>query len=173
MNKQEFEIIDLFADCVNDRIDELHNEGQFNNVLRELQEAVNQLPDRYSINWEFKVNIFDNQREQQIPLLQTGFNAHHSEEPYRHYADSTIQKYYVEGEMSIVPHDYCPHCWEEWGFKFKHTICPYCEYELGKQVKYFLDDDVCPMCEEGTVTSSNPVCDKCEEEVDPQKVVWG
>ena len=111
MNKQEFEIVDSFADCVNDTIDELNTEGRFDNVLNDLQEAVNLLPDQYSINLEIKVNIFDNQRERQIPLLQTGFNAHHSDEPYRHYADSTIQKYYVEGEVSIVPHDYCPHCW--------------------------------------------------------------
>ena len=173
MNKQEFEILDSFTDTVNDKIDELHKEGQFDNVLAELQEAVSQLPEQYSVNLEIKVNIMDEKREMQIPLLQTGFNAVHGSAPYRHYSDSTIQKYYVEGEMSVVPHDYCPHCWGEWDFKFKHTICPYCEYELGKQVKYFLDDDVCPMCEKGTVTSSNPVCDNCGEEVDPQKVVWG
>lgn len=173
MDKQEFEIMDSFADCVNDRIDELHKEGQLDNVLKELQEAVNQLPDKYSVNLEIKVNIFDSKREKQIPLLQTGFNAHHLEKPYRHYGDSTIQKYYVEGNMSVVPHDYCPNCWEEWDFKFQNTACPYCEYELGKQVKYFLDDDVCPMCEEGKVTVNNPVCDKCGKKVDPERVVWG
>ena len=39
MNKQEFEVIDLFADRVNDKIDELHKQGQFNDLLNELQAA--------------------------------------------------------------------------------------------------------------------------------------
>ena len=27
------------------------------------------------------------------------------------WGDSTPQRYIVEGEMAIVPHDYCPTCW--------------------------------------------------------------
>jgi len=173
MNKQEFEAVDALADCVNEKINELHKNKSLEDVLEKLQECVSQLPDHYSLSVDIKVNIFDSKREKQMSLLHTGFNSYHSGEPYRHYGDSSIQKYYVEGNISVIPQNYCPHCWGEWDFKFKHTTCPECGYELGKQVKYLLDDDICPLCEKGTVSVHNPVCDKCGYEVDPQKVVWG
>jgi len=75
--------------------------------------------------------------------------------------------------MCIVPEEFCPHCWGEWMFKFKHTQCSNCEYELGKQVKYLLDNDICPMCQAGKVTMNEPVCDDCGYKVEKEKVVWG
>ena len=57
-------------------------------------------------------------------------------------------------------------------FKFKHNQCGSCGYELGKQVKYLLDNDICPMCQEGTVKIDNPVCDSCDYKVEKDKVVW-
>ena len=173
MNKQEFEMVDAFADCANNKIDELHENKQLEEVLNKLHETARQLPSRYSISIDIKVNIFDSEKEAQISILNTGFNAHSNEKPYRYYGDSSIQKYFVEGEISVVPHNYCPHCWGEWDFKFRHPVCPECNCELGKQVKYLLDDDICPMCQKGTVKIDNPICNECGFEVDAQKVVWG
>jgi hypothetical protein len=36
-----------------------------------------------------------------------------------------------------------------------------------------VDTDVCPFCEEGTVSLTNPACAKCGQEIDPDLVVWG
>ena len=105
--------------------------------------------------------------------MNTGLNCQKNQEPYQYHGDSTPQKYYVNGEMCIVPHDYCPNCWGTWDFKFKDGVCPNCRCELGKEVKYLLDDDVCPWCRQGKVTVEHPVCDQCNFEVDPQRVVWG
>ena len=85
----------------------------------------------------------------------------------------TSQKYFVEGEMCIVPGEFCPNCWGKWGFKFKHNTCPECGYELGKQIKYLLDTDTCPYCQEGKISVDKPTCDECGFEVDNKKVVWG
>ena len=128
--------------------------------------------DSYSLSLNIDFSVFDNEKEKEIKLLQTGLTTSEGE-PYQHSADTSPLKYMVDGEMCIVPEEFCPHCWGEWQFKFKHTTCPECGYELGNQVKYLLDDDTCPYCQEGTVTINNPVCDSCEEEVDPQKVVRG
>jgi len=75
--------------------------------------------------------------------------------------------------MLVVPHDRCPRCWEIWDFKFKHESCTHCGATLGEEVKLLLDTDVCPNCEEGTVSITNPECGKCGCRVDPSKVTWG
>ena len=44
---------------------------------------------------------------------------------------------------------------------------------MGREVKLLLDTDVCPFCEEGKVSLTAPVCDKCGQRIDPGIVVWG
>jgi hypothetical protein len=172
MKQSEFRQLEPTVNKIQDIIDEMLNTGHFTDVKELLTDAIGELPDNYSLNLNIDFSVFDNQREKDIKLLQTGLTTSEGE-AYQHSADTSPLKYMVDGEMCIVPEEFCPHCWGEWQFKFKHTTCPECSYELGKQVKYFLDDDTCPYCQEGTVTINNPVCDSCEEEVDPQKVVWG
>ena len=66
----------------------------------------------------------------------------------------------VNGNIKKVPHDFCPECWREWGFKLKNHCCPECGIEMGKDVKILLDTDNCPNCEEGNVTLNKPKCDE-------------
>ena len=173
MKDTEFRLLDPLTDFIDGKFDELHKTGELDGILAQLKEVVSQLPEDLSVSFDIQLNVFDNDREMGIALLRTGFNCHGGDDPYRHYGDSSVQKYSVNGEMCIVPDDYCPHCWEVWGFKFEQSTCPGCGYELGKEVKHLIDDDICPWCQEGKVTMSNPVCDSCGHEVDPRQVIWG
>jgi ribosomal protein L32 len=172
MKQSEFRQLEPIVDDIQDIIDEMINTGHFTEIQKLLTEAIAELPDSYSLSLNIDFSVFDNEREKEIKLLQTGLTTSEGE-PYQHSADTTPLKYMVDGEMCIVPEEFCPNCWGEWQFKFKHTTCQECGYELGKQVKYLLDDDTCPYCLEGEVTINNPVCEHCGEKVDPQKVVWG
>ena len=172
MKQSEFRQLEPTVDDIQDIIDEMINTGHFNEIQKLLTEVIGELPDSYSVSLNIDFSVFDNEREKGIKLLQTGLTTSEGE-PYQHSADTTPLKYMVDGEMCIVPEEFCPNCWGEWQFKFKHTTCHECGYELGKQIKYLLDDDTCPYCLEGEVTINNPVCEHCGEEVDPQKVVWG
>ena len=172
MKQSEFRQLEPTVNKIQDIIDEMLNTGHFTQIKELLAEAIGELPDNYSLNLDIDFSVFDNQREKVIQLLQTGLTTSEGE-PYQHSADTSPLKYMVDGEMCIVPEEFCPHCWGEWQFKFKHTTCPECGYELGKQVKYLLDDDTCPCCQEGAVTIDRPVCDSCGYEVDPKRVVWG
>jgi hypothetical protein len=40
-------------------------------------------------------------------------------------------------------------------------------------LKLLLDTGVCCFCEEGKVSLTAPVCDKCGQGIDPGIVVWG
>lgn len=173
MKDTDFKLLDPLADSINDKFEELHRAGAFEDILQKLKDAVGQLPDTYSINFGVTMNVFDTDKEKGLSLLTTGFNASIGHDPYRCYGDSSAQKYLVDGQMCTVPDEFCPHCWGPWVFKFKHPACPECGYELGKQVKYLLDRDVCPYCQEGKITIDSPTCDKCGFRVDAQKVVWG
>jgi hypothetical protein len=173
MKDTEFKLLDLLSDSVNDKFEELHKAGAFDDILQKLKDTTGQLPDTYSVSFDIRMNVFDSEGEKSISLLNTGFNASKGREPYRHYGDTSPQKYFVNGQMCTVPDEFCPHCWGQWDFKFKHPLCPECGYELGKQVKYLIDNDVCPYCQEGKITIDSPTCDKCGFKVDEKKVVWG
>lgn len=173
MRDSEFKLLDPLADSINDKFEELHKAGSFEGILRDLKKAVARLPDTYSVSFDIRMNVFDTDREKGLSLLTTGFNAQKGHDLYRHYGDTAPQKCLVDGGTCIVPEDYCPHCWGDRGFKFKNTSCTECGYELRKQVKYLLDDDVRPYCQEGKLTIDNPICSKCGYKVDERKVVWG
>jgi hypothetical protein len=173
MKDSEFKLLEPIADLINDRFDELHKAGAFDEVLLKIKTAIRQLPDTYSVSLDIRMHVFDMARENGINLLNTGINCQKGNEPYRHYADSAPQKYLVDGDICNVLDDYCPHCWGEWGFKFRNPTCPECGYRLGEEVKYVLDDDTCPYCGDGKITMDKPICDKCGFEVDGKKVVWG
>ena len=106
-------------------------------------------------------------------LLTLGLSTSEGKPPFKIYGDSTPQKYVVNGEIQVVPHDRCPHCYGVWDFKLNHLSCTECGATMGQEVKLLLDTDVCPFCEEGKVSLTAPVCEKCGHQIDPSVVVWG
>ena len=173
MDKSTFEVVDPLMDEIAESTDQVLDSpelAQFRTLLTELKKK---LGDRYSVSLGVTVDVFDQEKERGLPLLQTGLSGLGDDEPYHAAGDSTPQKYVADGEMQVVPHDRCPRCWGVWDFKFDHRSCRECGATLGDNVKILLDTDVCPSCEEGRVSMTTPVCSKCGHKVDLTLVVWG
>jgi hypothetical protein len=173
MDRSTFEAIDPHINHAADIIDDLFDSEAISELRPVLVEIMNKLGDRYSVSLAVNLEIFDREREHALPVLQMGLAASEGQEPYKATADSSLQKYVVDGDMQIVPHDYCPRCWGTWDFKLDNRVCGCCGAILGEDIKILLDRDVCPNCEGGIVTSSSPNCEQCGYEVDLTVVTWG
>ncbi|MCS7468517.1 hypothetical protein NZK35_17835 [Stieleria sp. ICT_E10.1] len=172
MEKHVFEKVDPLVDTVADQIDELVDGDSLNEIKNKLADISRELLG-LSVSLDISVQVFDSERENSLPLLQTGLATSDGAAPHQVWGDSSPQRYIVDGEMAIVPHDRCPGCWGPWDFKERNPACPECGIEMGEQVKLLLDSDRCPNCEAGTVTASDPKCSECGYSVDPSHVAWG
>ena len=173
MDRSTFESADPILDEMGAMLDELLDSDRFAALrlaLARLSEAVGP---RYSVNLNVSVDVFDAERSNALPLLTLGLSTSQGKSPYKIYGDSTPQKYVVDGEIQVVPHDRCPHCYGVWDFKLNHPSCSECGATMGQEVKLLLDTDVCPFCEEGKVSMTAPTCAKCGHRIDPSVVVWG
>ncbi len=173
MDRSSFESADPIIDQLAEMVDQVLDSDQLEAIRQALSRLSEAVGSRYSVNVTVSVEVFDPGRSNPLPLLTTGFSTSEGKPPFRTWGDSSPQKYVVDGEMQVVPHDRCPRCHGPWDFKFRHPSCPGCRATLGRDVKILLDADVCPQCEEGRVSMSSPVCDKCGSRVDPALVVWG
>ncbi len=173
MKENEFKCLDPLADQLDEEFDKWIASEALSDLKEALQQVSASLPATYSVELGLELRIFDSVRDRSLNLLNAGLSTSGGQEPYRTAGDSTIQRYVVDGEICQVPHDYCPHCWSVWDFKLKHSTCAHCGYSLGNEVKLFLDTDVCPHCEQGTVSISNLTCDKCAITIDATFVTWG
>jgi hypothetical protein len=173
MDRSTFEPADLIVDEIAATLDELLDSDQFSAVRLALARLSKTLGPRYSANLTVCVDVFDAERSRPLPLLTTGLSTSKGETPHKTYGDSTPQKYVVDGEIEVVPHDRCPRCYGSWDYKLKHPSCLACGATMGREVKLLLDTDVCPFCEEGKVTMTLPVCAKCGQRIDTDVVVWG
>ena len=172
MKDTEFHLLEPIAETINAKFDKLLEAGEFDGLKDMLRQAIDKLPDSYSLDFNIELSVSDANREKSIRLLQTGLTTSDGE-PCQISIDKTREKYWVDGDICIVPEDFCPNCWGNWTFKFGRNKCSHCNYKLGKEVRYFLDDHICPMCQNGKMTVKNPICDECGYEVEKDKVVWG
>jgi hypothetical protein len=162
-------ILDEIAEIF-DRLLESPDGSLLRDKLQELSEVVG---GGYSVNLTCLVDVFDDKRETSLPLLTSGLSSSKGQQPYRTDGDSTPHRYIVDGEIQVVPHDRCPKCWNVWDFKLLNLRCGTCGAELGQNCKLLLDSDICPSCEEGKVTASQPKCSNCAYRVDLSIVTWG
>jgi hypothetical protein len=173
MDRSTFKSADLILDEMATMLDELLDSDQFSAIRLTLTRLSETVGPRYSVNLTVCVDIFDAERSDALPLLTTGLSTSKGEPPYKTYGDSTYQKYIVDGEIQVVPHDRCPMCYGVWDFKLIHPTCSECGATLGREVKLLLDTDLCPFCQEGKVSMTIPACGKCGQQIDPGIVVWG
>ena len=174
MDVEKSKQIDALGDLMHDKFEELYVKQAFKDIQNKLNEICATLEDRYSVTFFFDLNVFDSKREKMITVFQTGLTCGGKDQSRRcQGAGSSFHTYIVDGKRVGIPHDYCPNCWAEWDFKFLHRECPGCGFALGENIQVLLDTDVCPNCEEGKVTRSNPKCDKCGQTMDPTVVHWG
>ena len=144
MDKTTFEIADKFLDNVAETTDRLLDSKELDGLRNLLIEMNKALGERYSIGLAVHVEMFDREKDRCLPLLQTGLAGFSEGEPYKTWADSTAHKYVTDDGVQIVPHDYCPTCWEVWDLKFQKPSCSHCGATMGNEVKILLDTDVCP-----------------------------
>jgi hypothetical protein len=173
LDRSTFEAIDPHVDEAAEIIDEILDSDAVAKLRTVLIELTKKLGDRYSFSLAVNLEIYDPEREEVLPVLKMGLAGSESVEPYKATGDSSTQKYVVDGNMQIVPNDYCPKCWGIWDFKPDNRECRTCGAILGEDVKILLDSDICPHCEKGTVTVSSPMCGDCGHEVDLSIVTWG
>lgn len=172
MNPEQFQKTDPLLDKL---AEELGNwiESTDSSEVRETLAQLSKLLGGRSISLDMTVGVFDPDRGNTLPLLQVGLSSSDGSPAYETSADSTPMRYLANGEMIVVPHDRCPCCWAAWDFKDLHPACPSCGVQLGEEVKFLIDSDVCPHCENGSVTPTNPQCDECGFKVNPAHVAWG
>jgi Zn-finger nucleic acid-binding protein len=173
MDRSTFESAEPILDEMAASLDELLDSDQFSAVRNALARLSETIGPRYSVNLNVSVEVFDAERTNPLPLLNMGLSTSKGEPPYKTYGDSTPQKYVVNGEIQVVPHDHCPKCYGIWDFKLEHPTCSACGAAMGREVKLLLDTDVCPFCEQGKISLTDPLCDKCGHQIDPGTVVWG
>lgn len=173
MEKNEFEQIDPLVDNISEQVCELIDGTSLAELKTKLSEISRILGEPYSVTLDINLQVFDSDRGNSLPLLQTGLSTNNGSPAYQCWGDSSPHRYVVNGQLYIVPHDHCPSCWGRWGFKDRDPICPECGINMGEQVMWLLDNDLCPNCEDGTVTSTNPTCTKCGYLVNPAYIIWG
>jgi hypothetical protein len=173
LDPESFDAAAPLVDKIADIVDSALLSDQLANLRQALEKLGKAVGPRYSANLSVIVDVFDREREKAMPLLNTGLSTADDGPPFRTWGDSSPQRYVVEEGIQVVPHDHCPKCWEIWDFKFEHRTCGHCGTTLGQDCKVLLDSDVCPNCEDGSVSMTKPVCDKCGYKVDLSVVTWG
>ena len=173
MDQSSFESADPILDDMSAKLVELLDSDQFSALRSALAVLSAEVGSRYSVNLNVEVEIFDQKRPHPLPLLTIGLSTSHGKSPYKTFGDSTPHKYVVDGDIQVVPHDHCPKCYGVWDFKLQDPTCPGCGAAMGREVKFLLDTDVCPFCEEGRVSMTDSICGKCGHRIDPDQVVWG
>ena len=173
MNQSAFEAADPIVDDIANIIDRAFESSPLDEVKAALTKLNTAIGDGHSVELSLRVEVFCQERTATLPLLITGLASSDDGEPYRTWADSTPHRYVADGDIQIVPHDHCPKCWGIWDFKLGSRTCPSCSATLGDDVKLLLDSDICPNCEQGTISVAQPICEKCGHEIDLDIVTWG
>lgn len=158
---------------IEESLDKLLDSPELEELRSKMAELGKRLGERYGISLSCILDVIDWREDRSLPLLNTGISANETGNTNRTWNDASFQRYVVNGEIQIVPHDHCPGCWGDWLFKTENTKCPECGIELGKECKILLDTDECPHCEKGKLSMNDTKCDQCGYSIDPKYVVWG
>ena len=173
MDQSTFNAADPLVDEIAELIDHALTSDQLASLRQSLAKLSEAIGSRYSVGLNVVVDVFDNERERNLPLLNTGLSCSSGQEPYRTCGDSSSHRYIIDGQIQVVPHDRCPKCWNVWDFKLDNRSCSHCDAKLGGNCKILLDTDICPHCEKGNVSMMQRKCDQCGFDGEPNVVVWG
>lgn len=126
MDRSTFESADLILEELARTLDELLDSDQFSAIRLLLARLSETVGPHYTVNLNVCVDVFDAERSHPLPLLNVGLSTSKGETPYKTFGDSSPQKYVVNGEIQVVPHDHCPKCYGMWDFKLNHPSCSEC-----------------------------------------------
>jgi hypothetical protein len=173
MDQNIWEQIDPQLDVIAEELERLLASPEAETLRAVLAKLSQTVANRYLTELACVVDVFDSGREKPLRLLNIGLGVSESGEVYSTSGDSSVHRYVVDDDIDVLPQDRCPKCLGEWDFKLDQPKCRLCDAQLGVNCWVFLDSDVCPYCEQGTVSSNNPCCDKCGYVVNLNLVKWG
>ena len=171
MNPQVAEKVNALADKAHDFFEEVKKSDAFKALVTEMKN-IGQDPSEF-ISLGLELKLFNTQKEGQLDIYSSGMQSNGEGEPSPYQGGETFEKFLLHGDIQVVPNGKCPQCYQAWDFKDMSPSCSNCAIELGPKLKYLIDSDHCPNCEGGTVTRSQPSCDKCDYVADPKRVTWG
>lgn len=173
MKEKDFDELELVTDSISELLKRKFEQGEFKEITTQLETLSRKLGEDRYLSFDFQIHLLDPNKENPLRVMSLAIGTSPDKEAFWGWGDSTPCRYVLEGKILKVPHDLCPGCWGEWGFKFQNHQCGSCGIELGKDVKVLLDTEVCPSCEKGKVTPQERTCDLCGFEVKPEFAYWG
>lgn len=174
MNDEKFYELEAIGDAIHEKFESLHEKDEFKGIETEIQKLLKSLPERYSIEFSFQLNVYDSEREKSILMYKVGTTGSGVEgKTYLFSEGYQFNRYLSKGNIVEIPHNHCPECWGEWDFKTKGSSCPECGVTFGEEVKFLIDSDECPRCHDGHVSQTSPHCDKCDFVAEDDMVIWG
>jgi len=141
-------------------------------IRKSIGELSRMLGGESSASISLRLTVNDRLQCRVLPIDILTFASDRGEEPYDATAESSPQRYRVEGVECIVPCDRCPRCWEAWPHKFQHPQCSRCRLQLGTECTVIVEGEQCPQCEDGTISAGTRVCEECGFTLDTQYVEY-
>ena len=167
MDKTIFEAADPITDEIAEATTELL-ESEATQKLRGLLAKLNKvIGTQYAVSLVLNVEVFDDEKKRNLPLLQTGMSGFDASPTRpgltpRRNATSSVGKCWwlpMTVARSAGKSGISSSCINLATIAMRHWE---------RDVKLLLDTDVCPWCEEGKVSMSQPTCSKCGHTVDPE-----
>ena len=168
----DFEKADEIAEKIHERFFQLITDGHFDDIIGDLDSIMKKASENESLDLSIDFRIYDENRDRDISIYRGGL-AFNNESHYEVAGGDALARYISDGNIVTIPNGHCPNCWGDWNFVPSNEGCDDCGFTLGNEVKYLIDDNICPNCLEGKVSIDNPTCDKCGYKVDENIVYWG
>lgn len=122
----------------------------------------------HSVSIGLRLVVTDRLQSRELPIEILTLTSDRGEKPYDSTEESEPQRYLTGDVACVVPRDRCPRCWQSWAHKFQHPRCPHCGLALGIGCEVVIENDQCPQCDDGTVTTDHPICEECGFSMDLQ-----
>lgn len=171
MNPNTARNIDALADKAHDFFEKVKASDAFKALVTEMKDLGQDSNEFVSLGLELK--LFNNDKEGLLEIYSSGMQSNGEGDPSPYQGGEAFEKFLLHGDIQVVPNGKCPQCYQAWDFKSSSNSCSNCAIELGQKLKYMIDSDQCPNCEDGKVTRNQPSCTKCDYVADPKVVTWG
>jgi hypothetical protein len=171
MKAKTAEKLDEVMSDLHQFVENLRENPDYQRIITKLKAS--EIDDEEVLSIGIDLKIYDGRREKVLELYTAGTQVFQDGEQSHFSGGDANEKFLLNGNIEVAPNGHCPMCYEEWPFKENKEACPNCSTTLGKELKFLIDNDICPHCNEGKVTRTSLVCDQCDFAVDPDLTTWG